>query len=89
VVQVITTAPKSKAYEIWDKQARLVHDLLAPRLPQRFGAKLTIGCGCLVAVFSVALAISRLRRKLEDDPSRPKYVLTVYGVGYRFAEEPE
>jgi DNA-binding response OmpR family regulator len=35
--------------------------------------------------------INRLRRKLEDDPSHPKYILTVWGVGYRFpaAEEIE
>jgi two-component system, OmpR family, alkaline phosphatase synthesis response regulator PhoP len=33
--------------------------------------------------------IKNLRHKLEADPSRPRYVLTVYGVGYRFAEEPE
>jgi two-component system alkaline phosphatase synthesis response regulator PhoP len=33
--------------------------------------------------------VKNLRRKLEDDPSRPQYVLTVYGVGYRFAEESE
>jgi DNA-binding response OmpR family regulator len=33
--------------------------------------------------------VKNLRRKLEDDPSRPRYVLTVYGVGYRFAEESE
>jgi two-component system alkaline phosphatase synthesis response regulator PhoP len=32
--------------------------------------------------------VKNLRHKLEDDPSRPRYVLTVYGVGYRFAEEP-
>jgi two-component system alkaline phosphatase synthesis response regulator PhoP len=32
--------------------------------------------------------IKNLRRKLEPDPSRPRYILTVYGVGYRFAEEP-
>jgi two-component system alkaline phosphatase synthesis response regulator PhoP len=32
--------------------------------------------------------VKNLRRKLEVDPSRPRYVLTVYGVGYRFAEEP-
>jgi two-component system alkaline phosphatase synthesis response regulator PhoP len=32
--------------------------------------------------------VKNLRRKLEPDPSRPRYVLTVYGVGYRFAEEP-
>jgi DNA-binding response OmpR family regulator len=27
--------------------------------------------------------ISNLRRKIEADPSRPRYVLTVHGVGYR------
>ncbi len=31
--------------------------------------------------------IKNLRRKLEPDPRRPRYVLTVRGVGYRFAEE--
>jgi DNA-binding response OmpR family regulator len=30
--------------------------------------------------------IKNLRRKLEPEPSEPRYVLTVYGVGYRFAE---
>jgi DNA-binding response OmpR family regulator len=30
--------------------------------------------------------INRLRAKIEDDPSSPKYVLTVWGVGYRFSE---
>jgi DNA-binding response OmpR family regulator len=28
--------------------------------------------------------INRLRRKLEDDPSHPRFILTVWGVGYRF-----
>lgn len=32
--------------------------------------------------------VKNLRRKLEPDPARPRFVLTVYGVGYRFAEEP-
>ena len=31
--------------------------------------------------------VKNLRRKLEPDPARPRYVLTVYGVGYRFAED--
>jgi DNA-binding response OmpR family regulator len=28
--------------------------------------------------------IRRLRRKIEDDPEQPKWLLTVRGVGYRF-----
>lgn len=30
--------------------------------------------------------INRLRSKIEEDPAVPKYVLTVWGVGYRFAD---
>jgi len=31
--------------------------------------------------------ISHLRKKLEDDPSKPVYIQTVYGFGYRFGGE--
>ena len=31
--------------------------------------------------------IKNIRRKLEADPHRPQYVLTVHGIGYRFADE--
>src|SRR6476661_4864406 len=31
--------------------------------------------------------IKNIRRKLEPDPRRPVHVLTVYGVGYRLADE--
>ncbi|MCK6626145.1 MAG: response regulator transcription factor [Anaerolineae bacterium] len=31
--------------------------------------------------------IKNIRRKLEPDPREPRYVLTVYGVGYKFADE--
>ncbi len=30
--------------------------------------------------------IHRLRRKVEPDPSRPRHILNVHGVGYRFGE---
>lgn len=35
---------------------------------------------------TVAVHINRLREKLEDDPSKPKHILTVWGVGYRFKD---
>lgn len=31
--------------------------------------------------------INRLRRKLEPDPENPTYILTTWGIGYRFTEE--
>ena len=30
--------------------------------------------------------VKNIRHKLEPEPARPRYLLTVYGVGYRFAE---
>lgn len=30
--------------------------------------------------------INRLRTKIEDDLAKPRYILTVWGVGYKFAE---
>lgn len=32
--------------------------------------------------------INRLRSKLEQDPANPKFVLTVWGVGYKFNDSP-
>jgi DNA-binding response OmpR family regulator len=35
----------------------------------------------------VDVHISNLRQRLETDPSQPKLILTVRGVGYKFAGE--
>lgn len=35
---------------------------------------------------TVDVHVLNLRKKLETDPSDPRYILTVYGVGYSFAE---
>ncbi len=36
---------------------------------------------------SIDAHIKNLRRKLEPDPAEPRYVLTVYGIGYQFNDE--
>ena len=36
---------------------------------------------------SVDAHIKNLRRKIEADPTQPRYILTIYGVGYKFNDE--
>ena len=36
---------------------------------------------------SIDAHVKNLRRKLEPDPSEPRYILTVFGVGYKFNEQ--
>jgi len=38
---------------------------------------------------TIDVHVKNLRAKLEDDPRDPRYIETVYGVGYRFAEQTE
>ncbi len=38
-------------------------------------------------VGAVGVYVQRLRRKLEDDPSNPRYIQTVHGMGYRINPE--
>ena len=36
---------------------------------------------------SVDTLVKRVRHKIEPDPDNPRYILTVWGAGYKFAEE--
>ena len=36
---------------------------------------------------ALTVNINRLRNKIEDNPSKPKYIKTVYGIGYAWAGE--
>ena len=36
---------------------------------------------------TVDVHVRNLRAKIEPDPANPQYVLTVFGVGYRFAKD--
>jgi two-component system KDP operon response regulator KdpE len=58
------------------------HDRLVPRetlLTEVWGPQYTTDTGYL------RLYLSQLRKKLEPDPSKPRYLLTEAGMGYRFA----
>jgi DNA-binding response OmpR family regulator len=37
----------------------------------------------------VHVYVSHLRRKLEADPKKPRYLQTVHGLGYRFEKQPD
>lgn len=36
---------------------------------------------------TLRVTMANLRRKIEDDPARPKYIVTEIGIGYRFCED--
>lgn len=36
---------------------------------------------------TVTVHINRIREKIEEDPSNPQYIDTIWGVGYRFNRE--
>jgi DNA-binding response OmpR family regulator len=37
---------------------------------------------------SIDTLVRRLRRKIEPEPSHPRYLLTIWGEGYKFADGP-
>jgi DNA-binding response OmpR family regulator len=43
------------------------------------------GCDVNPTTRTVDVHVAWLRRKLEENPRRPEYILTIHGIGYRFA----
>jgi two-component system OmpR family response regulator/two-component system alkaline phosphatase synthesis response regulator PhoP len=75
--------------ELTDQEFRLLH-LLATHAGIVFSreallAKIWRG-DTYVTVRSVDTLVKRLRRRIEADPASPKFLLTVWGVGYKFAD---
>jgi two-component system alkaline phosphatase synthesis response regulator PhoP len=44
------------------------------------------GYGAMPSTRTVDVHVAWLRQKLEDDPRKPQWILTVVGLGYKFAE---
>jgi len=75
--------------ELTDQEFRLLH-LLATHAGIVFSreallAKIWRG-DTFVTVRSVDTLVKRVRRRIEPDPAEPRYLLTVWGVGYKFAD---
>ena len=75
--------------ELTDQEFRLLH-LLASHAGIVFGREALLARiwrgDTFVTVRSVDTLVKRLRRRIEPDPSNPRYLLTVWGVGYKFAD---
>jgi DNA-binding response OmpR family regulator len=72
-----------------DQEFRLLH-LVATHAGIVFGrdellAKIWRG-DTFVTVRSVDTLVKRLRRRIEPNPAEPRFLLTVWGVGYKFTD---
>jgi len=75
--------------ELTDQEFRLLH-LLATHAGIVFSREALLGKiwrgDTFVTVRSVDTLVKRLRRRVEPDPATPRFLLTVWGVGYKFAD---
>ncbi len=67
-------------------------DALASRVgqvaPHGFLATMLSSSDTTGSLHSLRLYINYLRKKLEDDPGEPEYLITEWGIGYRLAARP-
>ena len=75
--------------ELTDQEFRLLH-LLATHAGIVFSREALLNKiwrgDTYVTVRSVDTLVKRLRRRIESDPAHPRFLLTIWGVGYKFAD---
>lgn len=80
---------KGRDVELTDQEFRLLH-LLATHAGIVFSREALLGKiwrgDTFVTVRSVDTLVKRLRRQIESDPASPRFLLTVWGVGYKLAD---
>src|SRR5262245_23868253 len=80
---------EGRGIELTDQEFRLLH-LLATHVGIVFSREALLGKiwrgDTFVTVRSVDTLVKRLRRRIESDPANPRFLLTVWGVGYKFAD---
>jgi DNA-binding response OmpR family regulator len=79
----------AREVELTDQEFRLLH-LLATHAGIVFSREALLSKiwrgDTYVTVRSVDTLVKRLRRRIEPDPANPRFLLTVWGVGYKFAD---
>ena len=80
---------QGRPVELTDQEFRLLH-LLATNPGIVFSREALLSRiwrgDTFVTVRSVDTLVKRLRRRIEADPAHPAFLLTVWGVGYKFAD---
>ena len=74
----------TKEYEVLEYLARHEDQALTPDVIYSNVWKTQFG-----ELTAVAVYIQRLRKKIEEDPSKPKFITTVFGMGYKFVKNPQ
>ncbi|MCR5763462.1 MAG: response regulator transcription factor [Treponema sp.] len=69
----------TKEYEVLEYLVRHTGESLNPEVIYNSVWKNQYG-----DVTAVAVYVQRLRKKIEEDPSHPKYITTIFGMGYKF-----
>jgi len=80
---------EGREVDLTDQEFRLLH-LLATHAGIVFSREALLSKiwrgDTYVTVRSVDTLVKRVRRRIEPDPATPRFLLTVWGVGYKFAD---